>query len=139
MAWRRARPRQHRYMEAAARRHGKRLHAPDAFQRLRRRQGVKPGGLDRRTLHGIPGRQDQRSGRRRLWSSPLLVQEVTAFTARAITLYFNWTDSFRGRLSDDPPTRNVYSPGVCFQPCLALSKTERNNGSISTVTCLLSP
>ena len=37
---------QHRRLEAAPRRHGARLHAPHALQRLRRLEGVESGGVD---------------------------------------------------------------------------------------------
>ena len=47
---------QHRYLEAEAGRHGKGFRPAHAFQRLRRRQGIESGGLDRRPLHGISER-----------------------------------------------------------------------------------
>ena len=36
-----------------ARWHGKGFHATDALQRLRGRQSIEPGGLDRRPVHGV--------------------------------------------------------------------------------------
>src|SRR5580704_9479960 len=53
--------------------------------------------------------------------------------------YFRSTKAFNGRSRDEPPTRNVYSPGNNCQASRPTLKMERYHGSMSIVTSLLSP
>src|ERR1022692_390217 len=53
--------------------------------------------------------------------------------------YFRLIDSFSGKLREEPPTRNVYSPDCSCHASRLMSNTERNHGSISMVTSRLSP
>src|SRR5438270_66347 len=79
-AWWFPRLRKYRHLEIETRRNRKGFHAPDVFQRLRRRQSFQSGDLHRWPLHGLPGCQDRRPRRRRLWH---LAPSLQAITARA--------------------------------------------------------
>jgi len=54
-------------------------------------------------------------------------------------LYFRLTVSFNGRSCDDPPARNMYSPGSSCHPFFSSLKIDRYLGSTAMMTCLLSP
>jgi hypothetical protein len=75
-ARRQARRQQHRYLEAETRRHREGFRAAHPLQRLRKRQGVEPGGVHGRALHGVSNGECQRSGGRGIRHRAVLVPPV---------------------------------------------------------------
>ena len=67
---------QHRHLEVEARRHREGFRQAHALQRLRRRQGVEPGGVDGRALHGVPDGEHRRPRGRGIRHRAVLVPQV---------------------------------------------------------------
>jgi len=63
---------------------------------------------------------------------------LSALHGLSVSRYFKLTDSFSGKLCEEPPAMNPYSPGINSQALRSTLKIDRYLRSTSTKTSLLS-